>query len=137
MRRSVITAAVGVGLAVVAGTSLASAKDRDDDDRRPALTAPRAERPSFDLEIDPELDAEFGPRRVNAAQAADIVADAFPGARVTEAELDEENGGPIWEMKFELGGGEREVHVDADTGAILGSASGDDDGGDDDGGFDD
>jgi uncharacterized membrane protein YkoI len=125
MRKSVLVITAGVGLALVAGTSLASAKDRDD--RRPALTTPRADRPPFDLEIDPELDAEFGPRRVNAAQAAEIVADAFPGARVTEAELDEENDGPIWEMKFELGGGKREVDVDADTGAILGSASGDDD----------
>ncbi|GAA2529600.1 hypothetical protein GCM10010201_31080 [Pilimelia columellifera subsp. columellifera] len=49
------------------------------------------------------------------------MADAFPCARVTEAELDERGDGPIWEMKFDLGGREREVDVDADNGAVLGS----------------
>jgi Peptidase propeptide and YPEB domain len=118
----VAVAALGTSLAV--GTAVASADDRND--RRPALTAPRAGGPPFDLEIDPELDARFGPRRVNAVQAAGIVAAAFPGARVTEAELDERNGGPIWEITFDLGGGEREVDVDANTGAILRTGGRDD-----------
>ncbi|MEV6598601.1 PepSY domain-containing protein [Actinoplanes sp. NPDC051346] len=114
MRRAVITAVVAVGLAL-AGTAVASAKDRDE--RRVAV--PASGRPSFDLEIDADLDAQFGPRRVNATQAAAIVENAFPGARVTEAELDEAGGAPIWEMKFERSGREDEVDVDATTGAIL------------------
>ena len=91
------------------------------EDAPPADEAPPAEDapPAFELEIDPELDARFGPRAVNAADAAVIVEEAFPGARVTEAELDERDGGPVWEMTFELGGDEREVEVDADDGTIL------------------
>jgi uncharacterized membrane protein YkoI len=117
MRRSLLVAftIVGVALPLAAGTALATAKDSRDDTRTAA---------GFELEIDPELDARFGPRPVNATQAAAIVEQRFPGARVIEAELDEENGGPIWEMEFVLGGREREVDVDAVSGAIL---AGDDD----------
>jgi hypothetical protein len=61
---------------------LANANERDE--RRSAPT-PRATT-NFELEIDPELDARFGPRPVNAVRAAAIIANAFPGARVTEAE---------------------------------------------------
>lgn len=112
MRRPLLVAftIVGVALPLVAGTALATAKDSRDGVRAAA---------GFDLEIDPELDARFGPRPVNAAQAAAIVEQRFPGARVVEAELDEQNGGPIWEMEFSLGGREREVNVDAVSGAIL------------------
>ncbi|WP_111135113.1 PepSY domain-containing protein [Micromonospora deserti] len=60
------------------------------------------------------------PRPVNAVRAAELVTIRFPGAHVTEAELDEVGGGPIWEVKFQLGGGENEVNVDAVTGAIFG-----------------
>ncbi|HYN96806.1 MAG TPA: PepSY domain-containing protein [Pilimelia sp.] len=114
MRKLVLTLAAAVGLALVAGPPLASAKDGDDDRGRPAGGRP------FELEIDPELDARFGPRRINATQAADIIVAALPGARVTEAELDEDNGRPIWEMTFVFGRSEGEVDVDATTGAILG-----------------
>jgi uncharacterized membrane protein YkoI len=125
MRRTVLTMVTGAGLvlALIAGTALANAKERDE---QPSTSTPRAI-PNFELEIDPELEARFGPRPVNAVQAAAIIADAFPGARVTEAELDERNGGPIWEMKFDIGGDEDEADVDAVTGAILGDDSGDDD----------
>jgi uncharacterized membrane protein YkoI len=85
------------------------------------------------LEIDPELDARFGPRPVNAVQAAGIVTGRF-GGRVVEAELDEEDGRPIWEMKL-VGADVSEVDVDATNGAILGG--GDDDAGNDDDGDDD
>ncbi|MBX9363855.1 hypothetical protein [Streptomyces sp. WAC04114] len=34
----------------------------------------------FEIEIDPELDAQFGPRPVNGVQAAGIVTDNRPGA---------------------------------------------------------
>ncbi|OJF12807.1 PepSY domain-containing protein [Couchioplanes caeruleus] len=115
MRKAVITTVAGIALVLTAGTAVASAKDRDE--RR--VTAPAPGRPPFDLEIDPDLDARFGPRRVNATQAAAIVEDAFPGARVTEAELDEEGGAPVWEVKFERSGREGEVDVDATTGALL------------------
>lgn len=113
MRRSLLIAVTVAGVAVplAAGTALATADD----------SAERASSPAgFEIEIDPELDARFGPRPVNAVQAAGIVTQRFPGARVLEAELDEQAGGPIWEMEFRLDGDEREVTVDAVTGAILG-----------------
>ncbi|MFV2020579.1 PepSY domain-containing protein [Micromonospora sp. LOL_023] len=115
MRRAVLAAivAVGVGVPLVVGTAMASA----DDDRRVVRSGDAAAR--LEIDIDPELDAKFGPRPVNAVQAAQLVEQAFPGARVIEAELDEEDGGPIWEMEFILNGREREVDVDAVTGGIL------------------
>ena len=142
MRRAILVAitVAGIGVPLITGTAIAAA---DDDDRRSSLAASTG---AFEIEIDPELDARFGPRPVNAVRAAEIVTNQFPGARVTEAELDEVGGGPIWEVKFELGGGENEVNVDAVTGAIFGDDDdgdgddgdgGDDDGGDDDGGDDD
>ena len=125
MRKALPLTIAGTALLLAAGTAVAHAKDGEDDDdrddRRAVIIAPGAARPSFELEIDPELDAQFGPRRVDAARAAAIVEGAVPGARVLEAELDERDGGPIWEIEFALGGREREVDVDADNGAILGS----------------
>ncbi|MEU7908524.1 PepSY domain-containing protein [Actinoplanes sp. NPDC049118] len=117
MRKILLVAAgvAGVGLPLLAGTALATAKDSRDATRSPA---------GFEIEIDPELDARFGPRPVNAVQAGAIVTRRFPGARIIEAELDERGGGPIWEVEFSLGGDEREVDVDAVDGTIL---SGDDD----------
>ena len=113
MRRAALIAVTAAGIAVpLAGTALASADDRDDRVRTPAAG------PAFDLEIDPELDARFGPRPVNAVQAAAIVTARF-GGRVVEAELDEENGRPIWEMEL-AGAAVGEVDVDALNGAVLG-----------------
>ena len=80
--------------------------------------------------IDPELDAQFGPRPVNAVRAAEIVTARF-GGRVVEAELDEENGRPIWEMGL-AGAAVDEVDVDAINGAVLGGGQADDEEGDDD-----
>lgn len=120
MRRSLLIAVTVAGVAVPlsAGTALAMADDSAD---RRSTSA------GFEIEIDPELDAAFGPRPVNAVQAADIVARRFPGARVLEAELDERAGRPIWEMEFQLGGDKNEVEVDAVSGAILGGGDRQDD----------
>ncbi|MEV1286551.1 PepSY domain-containing protein [Micromonospora sp. NPDC049679] len=132
MRRTFLAAITVAGVAVplVTGTALAMADDDRERRTRTQAAAPRGAAGAFEIEIDPELDARFGPRPVNAVKAAAIVTRQFAGARVTEAELDERDGGPIWEVKFLLGGGEREVDVDAVTGSIL-------DGGGDDDGFDD
>lgn len=70
----------------------------------------------FALEIDPELDARFGPRPVNGAQAAEIAVQRF-GGRVLEAELDEEAGRPVWEIEL-TGAAADEVVVDAIDGRI-------------------
>jgi uncharacterized membrane protein YkoI len=109
MRRIMLVAVTvaGVALPLVAGTALATAKDSRDDSA------------GFEIEIDPDLDARFGPRPVNAVQAAGVVTRRFPGARVLAAELDERAGGPIWEVEFLLRGDEREVDVDAVSGAVL------------------
>jgi uncharacterized membrane protein YkoI len=128
MRKVVLLAiaASAVGASLVAGTALASANDRDD--RRERIS-PVAAGPPFELEIDPDLDAQFGPRPVNAVRAAEIATARF-GGRVVEAELDEENGRPIWEIELD-GARVDKVDVDAINGAILGGDDGDD-GGDDD-----
>lgn len=125
MRRVILmaVAVTGVGVALSAGTSLATANDRDD-----RVAAPPGG-PAFELEIDPELDALFGPRPVNAVRAAEIVTARF-GGRVVEAELDEENGRPVWEIKL-VGADVGEVDVDAINGAVVGGDD-DDDGADDD-----
>ncbi len=111
-RRAVLIAVTvaGAAAALVAGTAVASAKDGDE------RVAVPDNGPAFELEIDPELDARFGPRPVNAVQAARIVTARF-GGRVVEAELDEENGRPIWEMKL-AGAAVDEVDVDAIDGSI-------------------
>jgi uncharacterized membrane protein YkoI len=113
MRRSLLIAVTVVGVAVPLGAGTALAMADDSAERRNTSAG-------FEIDIDPELDAKFGPRPVNAVQAAAIVTGRFPGARVIEAELDERAGGPIWEMEFQLRGDENEVEVDAVTGAILG-----------------
>jgi hypothetical protein len=134
MRRVALIAVTAAGIAVplLVGTALASAKDRDE-----RVAVPVAG-PPFELEIDPELDARFGSRPVNAVQAAAIVTARF-GGRVVEAELDEEDGRPIWEMTLR-GAAVGEADVDAVDGSILGAEdSGDagDDDPDDDGDDDD
>ena len=150
-----LIAAAGAGVLLAGGTAVAAADDADTrrrlidrliqadpvtgggsedagDDGGPADDAgAEAAAPPFEIEIDPELDAQFGPRPVNAVQAAEIVVAAFPGARVVKAELEEENGGPTWDVEFVLGGDENEVGVDAVTGQILGDDGEDDDDGDD------
>ncbi|WP_197945846.1 PepSY domain-containing protein [Phytohabitans suffuscus] len=102
----------GAAIPILGAAALATAGD--DDRRRTG-----ANEAGFEIEIDPELDARFGPRPVNAVQAAAIVTERFPGARVIEAELDEEDGEPIWEIEFILRGDEREVDVSGNDGRIL------------------
>jgi uncharacterized membrane protein YkoI len=125
MRKAVLfaIAASTVGASLIAGTALASANDRDDRREQIGRIAVAAG-PPFELEIDPELDAQFGPRPVNAVEAAEIVTARF-GGRVVEAELDEENGRPIWEMELS-GATVDKVDVDAINGAIIGGDDDDD-----------
>lgn len=122
MRKLVMVVMAGVGIAL-GGAAVARAGEDDGDRRAGAITRDgdddgRRVADGLEVEIDPELDVQFGPRRVNAAQAAAIVEAAFPGARATAAELDEEDDDPIWEVEFVRGGREDEVDVDATTGTI-------------------
>ena len=121
MRRAVLVAITvgGVALPLVAGTALASAKDGRD-----RVGVPAGGGAAFELRIDPELDERFGPRPVNAAQAVVIATDRF-GGQAVRAELDEENGRPIWEIGL-AGGSVGEVDVDAVDGEVLRSEAGDD-----------
>ncbi|MCC5036183.1 PepSY domain-containing protein [Streptomyces sp. WAC 00631] len=89
-----------------------------------ASSAGRAASPAFEIEIDPELDARFGPRPVNAVQAAGIVTDLMPGARVVKVELDEEDDRAVWGVEAVIGSGEAEVDVDAFTGDVLDGVEG-------------
>jgi len=128
MRKMVMATLVGGGITVflMGGTGLALADDDDDRNRVSARSgqvvaaAPQAAAPRFELEIDPELDAQFPNRPVNGAEAAEIVVDAIGGGQVTEVELDEEDGRPYWEVKAEFQGREVEVNVDAFNGDLIG-----------------
>ncbi|GAA1646563.1 PepSY domain-containing protein [Actinoplanes couchii] len=134
MRRSLLIGATiaGAGVFLAVGTALASADDSAErrgggttagieieDERRSGSATAGSTTAGFEIEIDPELDARFGPRPVNAVQAAAIVTQRFPGARVIKAELDKRDDRPTWEVEFVLGGREDEVEVDAVNGAII------------------
>jgi len=75
---------------------------------------------------------------VTMAQAQKTALAAWPGARVTESEIEEENGRLIWSFEIEGPGRSAavDVEVDAMTGELL-PADNDDDGEDDDGEEDD
>ncbi|MDK1474854.1 PepSY domain-containing protein [Streptomyces sp. 549] len=106
-------AAVGMAISLTAGGALASAGQTD----AGATAQPRAG--GFEVEIDPELDARFGPRVLNAAEAADIVTARFPGARVLKVELDKDDKRPVWEVEADRAGDGFKVDVDATDGTIL------------------
>jgi uncharacterized membrane protein YkoI len=101
---------------VIALTGSDDDRDESDDDRDDESVARTADGLPFELEIDPELDAEFGPRPVNAVRAAEIAVGEF-GGRVVAAELDEEGGRPIWEIEL-AGAAVGEIDVDAIHGRI-------------------
>ncbi|AXG78782.1 PepSY domain-containing protein [Streptomyces paludis] len=133
MRKTKLLALVGGGLllSVTVGAAFASAGQAE---RAPAggqATVRAASDVGFEIEIDPELDAQFGPRPVNAVQAAQIVIAGNPGARVFKVELDEEGGRAVWEVEARVAAGGIEVLVDAFNGRIVGQ-DGDEDGEDDD-----
>jgi uncharacterized membrane protein YkoI len=111
---------VGGGIAafIIGGSGLALADD-DDDRGRARLGVSTGQARAFELEIDPELDAQFPNRPVNGALAARIVTDSLGGGQVTEVELEEDDGRPYWEVKADLQGREFEVSVDAINGRIL------------------
>jgi len=104
------SAAPGAG-AVPGATSAVELTSSDDES-----VARAADGTAFELEIDPELDARFGPRPVNGVRAAEIAVDAF-GGRVEAVELDEEGGRPIWEVEL-VGAEVDEIDVDAIDGRI-------------------
>lgn len=97
--------------AVPGATSAVELTGSDDES-----VARAADGTAFELEIDPELDARFGPRPVNGVRAAEIAVDAF-GGRVVAVELDEEGGRPIWEVEL-VGAAVDEIDVDAIDGRI-------------------
>ncbi|MEU6524514.1 PepSY domain-containing protein [Streptomyces sp. NPDC046924] len=124
MRKAKLIALAGGGvlLSVTVGAALASAGQSEQASSGEQVTV-RAASAGFEIEIDPELDARFGPRPVNAVQAAGIVTDSRPGARVVKVELDEEGGRAVWEVEARDRGGEIEALVDAFTGRIVGQDS--------------
>ncbi|MFC5957740.1 PepSY domain-containing protein [Streptomyces pratens] len=149
MRKTKVFTLLGGGLllSLTVGATLAVAGQGEQEPENQQATVRAASTAGFEIEIDPELDARFGPRPVNAVQAAGIVTDSRPGARVIKVELDEEGGRAVWEVEAQDGTGEVEVLVDAFTGQLVGQdsrdgddgggARPDDDDGDDDGGDDD
>lgn len=104
------SSAPGAG-AVPGATSAVELTSSDDES-----VARAADGTAFELEIDPELDARFGPRPVNGVRAAGIAVEAF-GGRVVAVELDEEGGRPIWEVEL-VGAAVDEIDVDAIDGRI-------------------
>ncbi|MFE9924871.1 PepSY domain-containing protein [Streptomyces sp. NPDC005774] len=125
MRKAKLIALAGGGvlLSVTVGAAFASAGQSEQASSGEQVTVRAASAAGFEIEIDPELDARFGPRPVNAVQAAGIVTDSRPGARVVKVELDEEGGRAVWEVEARDGGGDLEALVDAFTGRIVGQDS--------------
>ncbi|THA73382.1 peptidase M4 [Streptomyces sp. A0642] len=104
MKRKIAIAAVTAAVLVGGGTATAVAL-ADDDGR----------------------DAGVGTARVTAADAASSAVRAVPGT-VSEAELDDEDGGPVWELDvYGPDGVRHEVTVDADNGKVLGKHTSDGD----------
>ncbi|MEV4788286.1 PepSY domain-containing protein [Streptomyces tuirus] len=125
MRKTKVFTLLGGGLllSVTAGAALASAGQAEQEPQGRQATVRAASPAGFEIEIDPELDAQFGPRPVNAVQAAAIITDNRPGARVIKVELDEEGGRAVWEVEAQDGAGDVEALVDAFTGQIVGQGS--------------
>ncbi len=125
MRGIAVATAIGGGIAafIIGGAGLALADDDDDRNRARAgarqVAVNQSATQSFELEIDPELDAQFPNRPVNGARAARIATDALGGGEVTEVELEAEDGRPYWEVKTEFQGREFELNVDAFDGQLL------------------
>lgn len=58
--------------------------------------------------------------KISEQQARQIAQAAFPGLKVTEAELETEGGQAVWEVEAEdKSGTEKEVQVDATTGKVA------------------
>ena len=125
MRKAKLIALAGGGvlLSVTVGAAFASAGQSEGAPSGEQVTVRAASAAGFEIEIDPELDARFGPRPVNAVQAAEIFTDSRPGARVVKVELDEEGGRAVWEVEAREGGSDVEALVDAFTGRIVGQES--------------
>ena len=57
--------------------------------------------------------------KISLAQAKKIAQNAAPGARLVEAELENEDGNVVYEVEFKDRGQERKIIVDAGNGKIL------------------
>lgn len=105
MKRKIAIAAVTAAVLVAGGTATAVAF-ADDDDRAAGSGAATA--------------------RVSVGDAASSAVRAVPGT-VTEAELDDEDGGPVWEL--DVYGADKAWHdvtVDAGDGEVTGKHASDD-----------
>ncbi|MCX5109298.1 PepSY domain-containing protein [Streptomyces sp. NBC_00378] len=111
MKRKIVIAAVTA--AVLAGGGAATAVAVADDD-------------SHDREVKSSV-ASDGTARVDVKEAVAAAVEAVPGT-VTEAELDDEDGGLVWEL--DVYGSDKvwhDVTVDAGNGKVLAKHTSDDD----------
>ncbi|MFI5772962.1 PepSY domain-containing protein [Streptomyces sp. NPDC051658] len=115
MKRKIVIAAVTAAVLVGGGAATAVAFANDDShDRETRSGAPSG-----------------ATARVDVADAITAAVKAVPGT-VTEAELDDEDGGLVWEL--DVYGSDKAWHdvtVDAGNGKVLGKHTSDDDGDDD------
>ncbi|MCX4734778.1 PepSY domain-containing protein [Streptomyces sp. NBC_01363] len=111
MKRKIVIAAVTAAVLVGGGAATAVAfADDDSHDRETRSSAPSG-----------------GTARVDVADAITAAVKAVPGT-VTEAELDDEDGGLVWEL--DVYGSDKAWHdvtVDAGNGKVLGKHVSDDD----------
>ncbi len=68
---------------------------------------------AHDAHVSPDM------ARVSEADARAVTLAAFPGATITDVDLEEEDGFLIYEAEFTLDGVEHETKIDAGSGAIL------------------
>ncbi len=87
----------------------AFAQDREDDDEADIHGTIRVER-GADL---------AALAKITAAEARKVALEAYPDARISEVELEAENGFLVYEVELMTNGEELEVIIDAGDGAVL------------------
>jgi uncharacterized membrane protein YkoI len=102
MRKTLVISAVGAAL-VLGGTAAAVAST----DRTGPAPAPSA-----------STSAGVAPN-TSEADARKIATDSVPGSRVTETDLETENGHPAWKFHLSTADARYEVYVDSADGRIL------------------
>ena len=84
--------------------------------------------------IEEEQEGLLARAKISAESARQTALSRFPGAQITESEIEEEDGRLIYSFDLEVNGEKAEVEIDAVTGEVVsaGIEADDDDDGDDD-----
>ncbi|MEV0254355.1 PepSY domain-containing protein [Streptomyces sp. NPDC050732] len=137
MKRNIVIATVAAAALIGGGTATAFAVGGDDDSaaNRSSVQLKDHDRGDDDGKDDDRDDAAENTAEAKAAKvtAADAIKAALADTKGTavSAELDDEDGGLVWDVDLLNGKTWHSVEVDAGTGKVLGSWTEKDDDGDD------